>query len=80
MLNVRMCFVGAHDRFKHRREATRVMRSYVNDVVWRGVADSRQRALRAVLYRAPFRIRSPMDMVQRAQALSRQVRTVPLCG
>lgn len=59
--------------FKHRREATRVMRSYVNDVVWRGVADSRQRALRAVLYRAPFRIRSPMDMVQRAQALSRQI-------
>jgi hypothetical protein len=49
------------------------MRSYINDVVWRGVAESRQRTLRAVLFRTPFRIRSPVDMVQRAQALSRQV-------
>lgn len=60
--------------FKRRVEAERAMSSYIKSTVWPGAAAPLQRALRAVLYAAPFRIRTPEDLDKQAYSQAEQLR------
>jgi hypothetical protein len=59
--------------FQRRIEGERAMSVYIRGTVWPCVSQVKQHLLRAVLYRAPFRIRTPDALDLQAYHLAEQV-------
>lgn len=59
--------------FQRRIEGERAMSAYIRGTVWPCVSQVKQHLLRAVLYRAPFRIRTPDALHLQAYHLAEQL-------
>lgn len=64
--------------FHRRIEGERAMSAYIRGTVWPHVEEHKQHLMRAVLYRAPFRIRTPEALDDQAYLVLEQV-LLPAC-
>jgi hypothetical protein len=60
--------------FYKRVEAERAMSQYIRGVAWTSVSERKQHLMRSVLYRPPFRIRTPDALDDQVYVVVEQVR------